>query len=496
MQTNVLLIVIDQFRADLLTDSPLGRVGKMPHLRALMSEAMTFSNHYTVVTPCGPSRVSLLTGQYAMNHGVVRNGTPLRHDTPNLATLARAAGYAPKLFGYTDTALDPRILAADDPRLFTYEELMPGFDEVVQMRQESGDAAWRDHLRSKGIQLPPYPDTYRSVDGTIAGPALYPAEDSDTAFLTDQFLAAMPSAPQGWLSLLTYIRPHPPLVAPAPYNTLFDPADMPPSAAIQHPAGDRDWHPFLGPACDKQCAASMVVSANATERDTAALRAIYLGLATEVDYQIGRIIAKLKSTGQWNETLVIVTADHGEMLGDFGLWGKASFHKAAFHIPLIVRDPTKPHTYGATVNALTESIDVAPTILDYIGAEYPDSMNGQSLRPFFENVTWQGKKAVMSELDFGDPVEPTQWMELFGISAAEANLAVLQTPQHRFVHFGCDLPSILFDMLAEGEVLPVTHALDLHHRLTSELLRHRMRSTESMFARTMIGPNGPQRGLH
>ena len=93
---NILLIVIDQFRGDLLTDSPLGRIAKLPNLHALMGEAVTFPHHYSVVAPCAPSRASLLTGQYAMNHGVVRNGTPLRHDTPNLATeIRKASGHSP-----------------------------------------------------------------------------------------------------------------------------------------------------------------------------------------------------------------------------------------------------------------------------------------------------------------------------------------------------------------------------------------------------------------
>ena len=95
---NILLIVIDQFRADLL-DGRLAEVANLTSLRALMDETTVFPRHYSVVSPCGPSRVSLLTGQYAMNHRAVRNGTPLRHDTPNLASCLREAGYDPLLFG-------------------------------------------------------------------------------------------------------------------------------------------------------------------------------------------------------------------------------------------------------------------------------------------------------------------------------------------------------------------------------------------------------------
>ena len=123
---NVLLIVTDQFRGDLLTDSLLGQVAKLPRLRELMGEATTFDQHFSVVAPCGPSRVSLLTGQYAINHRSVRNGTPLRKGTPNLATAARAAGYNPKLFGYTDTSVDPTGLDPSDPNFGKLELFVQG----------------------------------------------------------------------------------------------------------------------------------------------------------------------------------------------------------------------------------------------------------------------------------------------------------------------------------------------------------------------------------
>ena len=95
---NVLFIVIDQLRADIVFGKLAASVD-LPHLQALMAEAVTFKRHYSVTNPCGPSRASILTGQYAMNHRSVHNGTPLRHDTANLATVARKAGYLPLLFG-------------------------------------------------------------------------------------------------------------------------------------------------------------------------------------------------------------------------------------------------------------------------------------------------------------------------------------------------------------------------------------------------------------
>ncbi len=148
---NVLFILIDQLRADLLHGALADHVD-LPHLRAFMDEAVAFRRHYSVCNPCGPSRASILTGQYAMNHRSVRNGTPLRHDTPNLASEMRKAGYLPMLFGYTDTSNDPRISHPNDPRLQSYEYHLPDFHEMVEMRLEQS-FPWRAHLRNRGYQF-------------------------------------------------------------------------------------------------------------------------------------------------------------------------------------------------------------------------------------------------------------------------------------------------------------------------------------------------------
>ena len=488
---NILLVVIDQFRADLL-DGTLAKTASLSNLSALSEACCTFRRHYSVVSPCGPSRVSLFTGQYAMNHRAVRNGTPLRHDTPNLARELRMAGYDPLLFGYTDVAQDPRVLDADDPRLNSYEELLDGFTEVVRQRQETDDTAWRDHLRSKGYGVPEGNDLYRPDGADIDSPARYRAEDSDTAFLTDRFLDHMVDAAPGWCATLTYIRPHPPLVAPAPYNRMYDPARIPSPICAQ----DNDEPPFVKALRDARPASSTVVgypelddSAETAKR----LRAIYLGLAAEVDHHIGRVVAWLQSTGQWDDTILVVTADHGEMLGDFGLWGKGTFHNAAFHVPLMIR---APGLAPRRIEAMTESIDVAPTLLHLIGAEIPDAMNGISLTGLME--TGQGGKGwTFSEHDFGDPVKGTDLQRALGLSAREANIAVLRSRHHSLVHFAGPLPQLAFDHSEAGEArdisrTPKGEAICLD--LSRKMICHRIVNPESTFARTMVVDGGVKKG--
>lgn len=492
---NVLFIVIDQLRADCLWGSLAG-VTPMPNLRALMEEAVSFTRHYSVVNPCGPSRASILTGQYAMNHGAVRNGTPMPHDTPNIATEVRKAGYLPLLYGYTDSGQDPRQYDARDPALTSYEEVMPGFHEMVEMRLEES-LPWRADLIAKGYTVPPYPDIFRPDGSELDAPALYKAEDSDTAFLTDQFLRGLLGRPAGWFAHLTYIRPHPPLVAPAPYNRLVDKAAVPPPGAVGDMATEQARHPFIASSHARVPISSVVegfADLQPTAENVATLRAVYLGLAAEVDHHIGRVIAALKEAGIYDDTLLVVTADHGEMLGDHHAWGKQTFYDAAYHTPLIVRDPRQPQAFGARVDSPTESIDIAPTVLDWLGQTAPDTMDGRALTPFLRGQTpasWRSH--TFSELDYGNPITPTSPQTALGIRAEEANLCILRGAQHTLVHFNAGLPPLLFDHSGMGEMRDIagdTAAQPVLLAMTQAMLDHRMRHGGGRFRRVMITQSG------
>lgn len=461
-----------------------------------MADAVSFHRHYSVANPCGPSRASLLTGQYAMNHRSVRNGTPLPHDIPNLATEMRKAGWLPLLFGYTDTTPDPRIHAADDPVLTSYEQVLPGFQEVVEMRLEES-LPWRAYLMDKGYDVPPYPEIFRPTGPRPEDPALYRAEDSDTAFLTDETIRALRARKQGWFAHLTYIRPHNPLVAPEPYNRMYDPATLPKPARAGTMAEEQAVHPYIGPCHDRNPIAGMVEGFSdlaPTDENIQQLRAIYLGLATEVDHHFGRIIAFLKETGQYDQTLIIVTADHGEMLGDRYVWAKSSYHDAAYHVPLIIRDPALPGSAGSARDLPTESIDITPTILDRSGLDVPQTMNGRSLMPVLRGETPRDWRSfTFSELDFGNPVTPTLPQKRLGLKPETANLAVLRGARHTLVHFNGGLPPLLFDHGAKGEMRDVAAdpaaqgALVEMYRAMAD---HRMTHAASRFTRTMITARG------
>ena len=495
---NVLFVVIDQLRADCLYGALAAHVA-LPNLRALMADGVSFRNHYSVVNPCGPSRASMLTGQYAMNHRATRNGTPLPHDTPNLATEVRKAGWLPLLFGYTDSAQDPRVHAPGDPALRSYEEVMPGFREAVEMRLEES-WPWRAHLAAKGYDVPPYPQIFRPRGERPDDAALYRAEDSDTAFLTDCALNEIRVRKPGWFVHLTYIRPHPPFVAPAPYNRMYDPATLPPPSRAGSAAEEAARHPLNIFAQARSPIASTVEGfpdLAPTEENVAMLRAIYLGLATEVDHHLGRIIAHLKDCGAYDGTLIVVTADHGEMLGDHHLWGKTTYYDAAYRTALIIRDPGAP-ARGAVVDLPTEAVDVTPTILDCLDLPVPHTMDGRSLKPFLHGEHPSGwRRHTFSELDFGDPVAPNALQQHLGLIGEDANLAILRDGRYTYVHVNGGLPPLLFDAEGEGEMRDISGDPDAQPillRLARAMLDHRMRHAQGRFARTLVTGDGVRTG--
>ncbi len=197
---NVLLVTVDQWRGDCL--SVLGHpVVETPNLDRLAAGGTVFANHWAQSAPCGPSRACLYTGTYSMTNRVLANGTPLDARFTNLAVEARAGGYDPVLVGYTDVSVDPRGLAPDDPRLFSYEGVLPGFEAVVDLRSQTL-RPWIGWLVELGYERPADVADIYAADPTVAGaadhgpswaPPVYRAEHSDTAFLTDglmEWLAA------------------------------------------------------------------------------------------------------------------------------------------------------------------------------------------------------------------------------------------------------------------------------------------------------------------
>jgi arylsulfatase A-like enzyme len=382
MRPNILLTTLDQWRADHLGASTHA-LAYTPHLDALARQSTVSDRHYCQAYPCGPARASLLTGQYAHRHGVVNNGMPLDARHPVVFTELRRAGYRPTLFGYTDLVEDP-VAAAGGPT-------DAGAGLSVGALLTDSARPWLDDLRRKGYDLP------RTLAGRHAvldrrrfdAPALYAARDSEAAFLTDRFLDWLPSGHGGpFCAHLSFIAPHPPFVAPAPFHWMFAPDALaaplrgatPDVEARQHPLV-RALHETLGV---RNYAPGLSGLASAQDAETIRrVRAIYAGQVRQVDDELGRIFAALRQAGQWERTVIVVTADHSEQLFDHWLLGKTAYFDQSAHIPLLVRDP-RPAADGGRgrhVQAFTESVDIMPTLPALAGVDTPAHCDGHSLVP-------------------------------------------------------------------------------------------------------------------
>lgn len=454
---NVLLIVVDQWRADFLKNLGADFL-RTPNLDRLCREGVTFRNHVTTTVPCGPARASLLTGLYLMNHRAVQNTVPLDARHTNLAKQLRLIGYDPALIGYTTTTPDPRESGPRDSRFTYLGDLMDGFRSVGAFEPTmDGYFGWLAH---KGFELPGkrediwLPEGEDAVPGATDRPSRVPAELSDTAYFTERALTYLKGVGQKpWFLHLGYYRPHPPFIASAPYHTMYRPEDMPAPVRAEDWRHEAAQHPLLDFYLHGISQGSFFHGAGgaATALDEAAIRqmrATYAGMMTEIDDNLGRVFDYLDRTGQWEDTTIIFTSDHGEQLGDHFLLGKIGYFDESFRIPLVVKECGKPRRAGAIETAFTESIDVMPTILEHLGGAIPRACDGRSLLPLLEGPAPSDWRDLLHyEYDFRD-IFYSKPEGTLGLSMDESSLCAVQDRRYKYVHFAA-LPPLFFDLEAD-----------------------------------------------
>ena len=499
---NVLLIVVDQWRADFVPHLGASFL-RTPNLDRLCREGVTFRNHVTNTVPCGPARASLLTGLYLMNHRAVQNTVPLDARHTNLAKQLRLIGYDPALIGYTTTTPDPRTSGPRDPRFTTLGDLMDGFRSVGAFEPSmDGYFGWLAH---QGYQLPPrrediwLPEGEDSVPGVTDKPCRIPAELSDSTYFTERALTYLKGRNgKPWFLHLGYYRPHPPFIAPAPYHAMYKPSDMP--APIRSPnwQDEAAQHPLLQHYLRdiKQGSFFHGAGGAASTLDEASIRqmrATYAGLISEVDDCLGRVFAWLEENGEWDNTMIIFTSDHGEQLGDHWLLGKVGYFDESFRIPLVVKDAGRTTRAGAIEEAFTESVDVMPTILEALGGNAPRSADGRSLLPLLDHTAPQDwRDQLFYEYDFRD-VHYSQPETALGLSMDECALCVVQDAEFKYVHFAA-LPPLFFDLKQDPHQF-TNLAEDAAHaarvkEYAQKALSKRMRHAEKTLTHYRATPQG------
>jgi arylsulfatase A-like enzyme len=452
---NILFITADQWRGS-ATGYAGHRLVRTPNLDRLAGESVAFLNHYANAAPCSPARACLYTGLYQMNNRVCRNGSPLDDRFDNLARAARRAGYEPSLFGYTDQSPDPRAHASGDPVLTTYEGVLPGF--AVRMKLGEDEKPWLSWLRARGIDFPDRDAAHRPVappEPVSSAPPGYAADQTQTAFLADEFIRWLGEQDAGrpWFAHLSFLRPHPPFVVPEPYNTMFAPGAVDGFRRAASVEAEMALHPLMRYGITHSGKRSFVPGAEGlvsefTEADFRQIKATYYGMIAEVDAQLGRVIEALRTAGRWDDTFIVFTSDHAEMLGDHYELGKGGFFDESQHVPLLIRDPARPAAHGRQVRAFTEAVDVFPTLAELTATAPRHHLDGTSLLPFLSGETPAGwRDAAHWEFDFRDVAQgqPERW---FGLPSTRLSLAVVRGPRYKYVHFTA-LPPLLFDMEAD-----------------------------------------------
>jgi arylsulfatase A-like enzyme len=496
---NILFITADQWRAECLSalDHP---VVKTPNIDALANDGLLFQNHYAQATPCSPSRTSLHTGLYLHNHRVCQNGTPYDDRHTNWAVEVRKAGYAPYLFGYTDTAADPRGMDPDDPRLKHYSEPLRGIEtDTVYYRK--APLNWVSHLRNKGYSIPEDPwDLYQiekegiqwEHGGETPLPSFIAHEDHETHFFVDCCIDWIATRKAPWISHLSLVRPHPPFVAPEPYNAEYDPSVLDPFSRAATPEQEGEQHPWLAwqLGLEKYRAPDDLAMLNR-------LKASYYGLMREVDDNLGRLFDALRRLGQWGDTMIIFTSDHGEQMGDHWLMSKSGYFNESYHIPLIIRDPRSQAdvTRGKRIVQFTENVDIMPTMLDWLGLEIPNQCDGDSLMPLITRKSppsgWRNE--VHWHFDFRNPLDSAV-EDALGITQHQCALNVIRDESYKYVHFTA-LPPLFFDLNEDpGEFNNCAHNPDyqglvLHY--AQKLISWRMNHEDRALTETCLSLDGP-----
>ncbi|MGI9509044.1 MAG: sulfatase-like hydrolase/transferase, partial [Geminicoccaceae bacterium] len=301
---------------------------------------------------------------------------------------------------------------------------------------------------------------------------------SETAYMTmraKNFIEEMGDSP--WLCHLSYIKPHWPYIAPAPYHDMFGPETFLP--VIRDAAEKTDPNPvfsaFMG----------MEVSETFSRQGTReTVLPAYMGLIKQIDDHLGRLFDWLEETGKADETMIVFTSDHGDYLGDHWMGEKELFHEVSVRVPLIICDPRQEAdaTRGTATDAFVEAIDLVPTFLGVTGAPSANHrLEGRSLEPLLhgEPVT-EWRDAVFSEIDYAFYAA----RKTLDVGVSDARGYMLRTERWKYVHFR-HFPPQLFDLENDPDEFndlgrdPSHEATrrDLHARLLDRLTARKNRVT-------------------
>ena len=435
---NIILIITDHFRQE-----AIGRF--TPNLKKLAAAGVEFRHAYCAAPLCQPARVSLVTGKFPSQHGVCGNqNPPVRDDLRNNTFMhnLQQAGYYTAMIGkhhFIDRYGLGMDVREDDEAVKAY-----GFDHVCQVaddgeNQHNGDeyTAW---LESKGL-LEDFRGRFQQ--GVQKGRHPYKADDTADGFIARQNLAFIRDYSQKSPFYLNwgFIGPHPPFWFPG--EPVINPEEL------EGPVGADD-------------------SAQIRQR-----KANYYEKCRLIDHYMGELAVLLTGKGIAENTVIIFTSDHGENLGNFGIWDKRFFYEDSCGVPLIISGPGirgGERMNGPRISkALVSHLDLYPTILEAAGIMEPPVHHrwGRSLIPMINNVPGSLHDAVYAELSTSVMIRTAGWKLVFD-------------PEQGGVR---DLYNLHNDPREENNLAGVAGYELITNRLVQRLLSHRILLTQFSHAK-------------
>jgi arylsulfatase A-like enzyme len=353
--------------------------------------------------------------------------------------------------------------------------VLPGFDPVLPL--DGRFIGWLEWLEELGYGTLKPGEALRSEPDR-------PAEHSASAFLSNGLISWIDRQEGPWFAHASYLRPHFPYAAAGEFATRYSLEEVGEPIPAVH-----GLHPLYDFALGNG-----LLRAPEDPTDMARLRAQYLGMVSEVDHQLGRVVEHLRSAGTLDDTLVVVTSDHGEQLGDHGLVWKLGFFEESYRIPCIVRHPGRPVQVGRVVTEYTEGIDILPTLAELLGQEVPTQCDGASLVPFLDGSTpGRWRVAAHYEWDWRDIIMgPTRTSGGPDAKLERYNLAVERNDTHAYVHFS-DGSWLCFDIAADPTWCTTTTDPEQVLPLAQSMLTWRSTHLGGTYTQRLLGPE--RRGL-
>ena len=357
---NILILMVDQLNGTLFPDGPADWL-HTPNLRKLAARSTRFANAYTASPLCAPARASFMSGQLPSRTGVYDNAAEFTSSIPTFAHHLRRAGYQTCLSGKMH---------------FVGPDQMHGLEERLTTDIYPADFGWTPDYRKPGERIDWWYHNLGSVTGAGVAEITNQLEyDDDVAHQATQKLYDLSRGadPRPWCLTVSFTHPHDPYVARRKYWDLYeDCAKLDPETA-PIPYADQDPHSQrLLDACD---AAAFDLTPDQIRR----ARQGYFANISYIDDKIGEILATLEATRQ--EAIIVFVSDHGDMLGERGLWFKMNFFEGSARVPLMI---AAPGMTPGLVETPVSTIDITPTLCALAGVSMAEVMpwtDGTSLVP-------------------------------------------------------------------------------------------------------------------